>query len=293
MAKWDKDYLNLCKEILRDGEEVENRTGVNTIKVPYKAFEFDLKDEFPILTTKYVAWKTAILEMLWFYQAQSNDVRWLQDRDIKIWNEWQADENGIYREYNKDGGIKSEKNLGPEFAYTIGTAYGYIVREYQLIQKLIDTLKNNPTDRRMIMSLWQDKYLNTATLPSCVWNSMWDVTNGKLNTVVTQRSCDVALGLPFNVTQYAVLQHMIAQVTGYEVGKLYWSTKDAHIYVNQIDGINEQLKTYEEQGDFSAPKLILNPEINDFFAFDNSKDLKDIQIEGYQHHKKIKMPIAR
>lgn len=282
MSKWDKEYINLCKEILEKGTEVENRTGVNTIKLPYKAFEFDLEEEFPILTTKFVAFKSAVLEMLWFYQAQSNDVRWLQERGVKIWNEWQIDENGYYM----------GKYFGKENAYTIGTAYGYIVNKYQLTQKLIDTLKNKPTDRRMIMSLWQNDYLETATLPSCVWNTMWDVTDGKLNAVVTQRSCDVALGLPFNVTQYAVLLHMLAQVTGLKPGKLYWSSKDVHIYVNQVDGIKEQIRRYEELGDFPAPKLWINPEIKDFFAFDNSKELKDIKLVDYEHHGKIEMPVA-
>lgn len=282
MAKWDREYINLCKEIIEKGQEVENRTGINTIKLPYKHFEFDLEEEFPILTTKFVAFKSAVLEMLWIYQAQSNDVRWLQDRGVKIWNEWQIDENGHYM----------GKDFGKEYAYTIGTAYGYIVKRYQLVQNLIETIKNNPTDRRMNMSLWQNDYLATAALPSCVWDSMWDVTDGKLNAIVTQRSCDVALGLPFNVTQYAVLLCMLAQVTGLKPGKLYWSAKDVHIYKNQVEGIEEQIKRYEELGDFEAPKLRLNPEIKDFFKFDNSKELKDIELIEYEHHGKIKMPIA-
>ncbi len=282
MAKWDREYINLCKEIIENGNEVENRTGINTIKLPYKQFEFDLEEEFPILTTKRVAFKTAVLEMLWIYQVQSNDVRWLQERNVKIWNEWQIDENGYYM----------GKDFGKEYAHTIGTAYGYIVNKYKLIQNLIETLKSNPTDRRMNMSLWQNDYLSTASLPSCVWDSMWDVTDGKLNAVVTQRSCDVALGLPFNVAQYAVLQCMLAQVTSLKPGKLYWSVKDVHIYKNQLDGIKEQIKRYEELGDFKAPKLWLNPEVKDFFKFDNSKELKDIKINDYEHHGNIKMPVA-
>ena len=189
-----------------------------------------------------------------------------------------TDEDGIYRVPAQGTKPASEKAFGEQYAGTIGTAYGYITKKYEMTQKLIETLKNNPTDRRMIMSLWQDAFLDTAVLPSCVWNSMWDVTNGKLNAVVTQRSCDVALGLPFNVTQYAALQMMLAQVTGLEPGTLYWSTKDAHLYINQLEGIKEQLRRYEELGDFEAPELWLNPEIDDFFKFDNSKELKDINI---------------
>jgi len=292
MSRWDKEYLKLCKEILETGIEVENRTGINTIKIPFKQLEFDLKEEFPILTTKHVAVKSAILELLWIYQQQSNDVRWLQERGIKIWNEWKIDEDGVYRIYDKEGNLISEKFFGEEYAHTIGTAYGYIVKKYQLVQNLINTIKNNPNDRRMNMSLWQNEYLSTAVLPSCVWDSMWDVTDGKLNAIVTQRSCDVALGLPFNVTQYATLVYMLAHVTGLQPGKLYWIIKDAHLYVNQLEGIYEQIKRYEELGDFEAPELWLNPEIKDFFLFDSSKELKDIKVLNYKNHGKIKMPVA-
>ena len=292
MAKWDREYLKLCKKILEEGKQVHNRTGVDTIKLPYYSLEFNLEEEFPILTTKFVAFKSAVIEMLWFYQMQSNDVRDLEARGVKVWNEWKIDEDGVYMLYNEDGSIKSLKNFGKEWAYTIGTAYGYIVKKYQLTQKLIDKLKNNPEDRRMIMNLWQDEYLDTAVLPSCVWNSMWDVTEGKLNCIVTQRSTDVGLGLPFNVTQYAVLVHLLAHVTGLKPGMLYWSAKDVHLYVNQIDAIKEQIKKYEELGDFEAPTLWINPEVKDFFQFDNSKELKDIKLKDYQHHGKIKMKVS-
>ena len=282
MSKWDKKYIELCEEILEKGVRVKNRTGIDTIKIPFKSFEFDLEEEFPILTTKFVAFKSAVLEMLWFYQAKSNDVRWLQDRGVKIWNEWEIDENGNYQ----------DRVFPKEYAHTIGTAYGYIVNKFNLTDKLIQKIKENPTDRRMIMSLWQDDYLDTAVLPSCVWNSMWDVTDGKLNAIVTCRSNDVPLGMPFNICQYAVLIHMLAQVTGLKPGKLYYNAKDLHIYVNQIDGIKEQIKRYKELGDLPAPKLWLNPEIKDFYDFDNSKELKDIKLINYEHHGKISMPVA-
>ncbi len=282
MSKWDKKYIELCEEILEKGVRVKNRTGIDTIKIPFKSFEFDLEEEFPILTTKFVAFKSAVLEMLWFYQAKSNDVRWLQDRGVKIWNEWEIDENGHYQ----------DRVFPKEYAHTIGTAYGYIVNKFNLTDKLIKKIKETPTDRRMIMSLWQDDYLETAVLPSCVWNSMWDVTDGKLNAIVTCRSNDVPLGMPFNICQYAVLIHMLAQVTGLKPGKLYYNAKDLHIYVNQIDGIKEQIKRYKELGDLPAPKLWLNPEIKDFYDFDNSKELKDIKLINYEHHGKISMPVA-
>jgi len=266
MSKWDKDYLDLCRRILSEGTEVVNRTGVNTIKVPSHHFHFDLEQEFPILTTKQLFIRQAILEMLWIYQAQSNDVRWLQERDVKIWNEWEIDENGIWNATqmlpDKNGNlVKTEvhKDFGRKYAHTIGTAYGYIVNKFQMTQKLIDKLKNHPEDRRMLMTLWQDDYLDTAVLPSCVWSSEWDITDGKLNCWVHQRSCDVPLGLPFNVTQYAVFLSMLAQVCNLKPGTIDWSIKDAHIYVNQVDGIKEQIRRMDEQGDLPAPKLLLNP----------------------------------
>ncbi len=186
-----------------------------------------------------------------------------------------------------------EKDFGTDWAHTIGTAYGWIVKEYKQMDNLLDKLKNNPTDRRMIISLWQNEHLNTAVLPSCVWSSEWDVTNGHLNAYVHQRSCDVPLGLPFNVTQYSVLLYLLAQVSNLKPGKLYYSIKDAHIYVNQIDGIKEQIKRGEELEDYPAPQLWINPEINNFYDFDNSQELNDIKVLNYKHHGKIGFPISK
>ena len=334
MTKWDKDYLELCKKILTNGTEVENRTGINTIKVPSHHFHFDLGEEFPILQTKQLFFKNAITEILWIYQAQSNDVRWLHERNNHVWDEWMVDPDGIYRTYKNGDGEKiltSEKDFGKDFAYTIGTAYGWIVNKYKLTDNLLNALKNNPTDRRLIMSLWQNEWLNTAVLPSCVWSSEWDVTNGKLNAWVHQRSCDVPLGLPFNVTQYATLLTLLAKSTGLKPGTLDWSIKDAHIYVNQVDGIKEQLRKGEilselekdslsflkevkeillntiyeeiEKEDYlkaidillseEKPYLWVNPEIKDFYDYDNSRELKDIKVKEYKHMGKIKFPISQ
>ena len=331
MTKWDKDYLELCKRILKDGKEVENRTGINTIKVPSHSFHFDLSEEFPILQTKQLFFKNAITEILWIYQAQSNNVNWLHERNNHVWDEWKIDEDGIYRIYdNKTHELISEKDFGKEYAGTIGTAYGWIVKHYGLIDHLIDTIKNNPKDRRLVMSLWQNEFLNTAVLPSCVWSSEWDITDGKLNAWVHQRSCDVPLGLPFNVTQYATLLTLLAKSTGLEPGTLDWSIKDAHIYVNQVDGIKEQLKNYRILKKFDSmkkeelvrikkdleskkktkdiekklsaidiclsdeqPYLWVNPDIKDFYKYDNSKELKDIKVKGYKHMGKINFPISQ
>ena len=300
MSKWDKDYIDLCKRILSEGVRVENRTGIDTIKVPSHHFHFDLGEEFPVLTTKQLFIRQAVLEMLWFYQAQSNDVRWLQERDVHIWDEWEIDADGFWTatqmlpdENGKLVKKEIKKEFGKEWAHTIGTAYGWIINKFHLTENLINTLKNNPRDRRMIMSLLQNDYLDTAVLPSCVWSSEWDVTDGKLNAWVHQRSCDVPLGLPFNVTQYSVLLMMLCHVTGLKPGTLDWSIKDAHIYVNQIDGINEQIRRFDENGSLPAPKLWLNPEVKDFFEFDNSRDIKDIKLIDYQHMGKISFPIAQ
>ena len=282
MTSFDKQYIELCKRIINEGERVQNRTGTDTLKIFGHTMRFDVGKEFPILTSKFVAWKSAILEMMWIYKVQSNDVRWLQDRGVRIWNEWGCDENGIYQ----------GKDFGKKNAHTIGTAYGWIVKKYKLTQNLIQKLKENPQDRRMLMSLWQDKHVPTATLPSCVWNSQWNVTNGRLNVIVSQRSCDVALGLPFNVTQYATLLKLIAQATGHKVGELLWVINDAHLYVNQLEGINQQIEKFEADGCPSAPTLWINPDIDDFFKFDHSKELKDIRLENYEYNMKIKMPVS-
>lgn len=280
MSKFDDTYLDLCEKILQHGVYTENRTGIPTYQTNHEILTFDLQEEFPILTTKFVAFKHAILELLWIYQEQSNDVNWLNERGVTIWDEWRIGEDGTYM----------GKDFGKEFAGTIGTAYGWIVKKYGLTQNLIQTIKEDPTSRRMLMSLWQNEYLSTAALPSCVWNSQWSVLDGKLNCMVTQRSCDVALGLPFNISQYATLVHLIAQVTGLKPGKMTWVINNCHIYENQIEGIKKQLANRENAK--PAPKLWINPEITDFFEFDSSKELKDIQLMGYEHCGKIPMPVA-
>ena len=389
MTNFDVEYLKLLEKILRTGVEVENRTGVNTVKVSDHGFRFDLSKEFPMLMTKQFYYRLAVTEMLWIWQMGSNDVRDLHERNVHIWDEWMVDEDGIYRiyepagtceydpdkevivldplsasikdplakmkplepKYDKNGKvmtarslipgktIKAAKYYGPEFAYSIGTAYGYLVNRYGYTDELIWTIKNNPTDRRMVYSLWQNEFLRTAVLPSCVWSTEWNVFDGTLNLQVHQRSCDVPLGLPFNVTQYAVFLSMIAQVTNLKPGIISYSINEPHIYVNQIDGIKEQLRrgnTYESFSRMAPSKLealkndlekklsliedkesdeylktdsdlriidiILNPvkpelwldsSIDDFYKFDNSKELKHVKVKKYKHMGKISFPISQ
>ena len=312
MTEWDKEYLKLCRKILEEGVEVENRTGINTIKIPSYELNFDLSKEFPILTTKQLFHRQAVIEILWIWQMGSNKVKDLTDRGVHIWDEWMVDNDGIYRIYEPYGEYDPDKEVevidplsvpvddpfgrlhefkykknrkgevlkaksripgktikkaiwyGKKYAGTIGTAYGFITDRYQFAKTLIETIKNNPTDRRMVRSLWQDEFLRTAVLPSCVWSTEWDVTDGKLNLLVHQRSCDVPLGLPFNVTQYATLLMMIAQVTNLKPGTIRHSIKDAHIYVNQVEGIKEQIQREERFNELQAmpkkelEKLITN-----------------------------------
>ncbi len=299
MANWDKQYLKLCKTILENGTEVPNRTGENTIKIPSYNLNFNLEEEFPILTTKQMFYRQAILEMLWIYQAQSNDVRWLQERNVHIWDEWEIDEEGYWNapqyEVDKFGHkekIQDRKYFGKQYAHTIGTAYGYVVDKYKLTDKCLKLIKDNPFNRRNIISLWQEADLQTGVLEPCVWSSEWDVTDGHLNVNVHQRSCDVPLGLPFNITQYATLLNMLAQVCDLKPGTMNWSLKDAHIYLNQIEGIKTQIERGETLEDLPAPELWLNPEIDDFYKFDSSSECKDVKVKNYKHHGKIRFPIS-
>lgn len=274
---FDKQYCELLKKILEEGELFENRTGVDTLSIPGGGYVFDVGNEFPILESKKIMLKNALSELLWIYQAQTNDVSWLRERGNNIWNEWEVDSDGIYRiyestteEYDEDKevnvydldgniiigmkaksniegkNIKAAKYFGKEFAGTIGTAYGYIIKKYKRLDYVINALINNPHDRRMVISLWQDADLRTAVLPSCVWSNEYKVYKGTLNCFVDQRSADVPLGLPFNISQYAILMLLLAKVSGLQPGKLYYNIADAHIYVNQIDGIKKQLTNYEK-----------------------------------------------
>ena len=311
MSRFDEQYLDLCNRILTRGEKITTDPAVlakktsaktktnmpthlaqtakptTTFSLPHEVLTFDLAEEFPILTTKKVAFKTSVLEMLWIYQVASNDVSWLHERGVKIWNEWEIPASGLYagKDFKK---LYQEKGIKENPVGTIGTAYGWIVNRYHLVKSLIETIKTDPANRRMIMSLWQNEWLETAALPSCVWNSQWNVTGGKLNIMVTVRSNDVPLGMPFNVSQYATLCYLLAQVTGLKPGKMTYVINNAHIYENQIDGIKEQM-TKES---YPAPTLWLNPEIKDFYKFDNSKELKDIRLENYQNAGTIKMPVT-
>ncbi|NLV90780.1 MAG: thymidylate synthase [Firmicutes bacterium] len=262
MSLADEQYLRIAKDILTRGYYDQNRTGVATYKLPHQIMQFDLEQEFPILTTKYVPFKTAVQEMLWIWQQQSSDVTWLHERNIHIWDHW-TDENN-----------------------TIGKGYGYQISKYRQLDKLLDTLVNNPQDRRMIVTLWNIEDLPEMTLPPCAYETLWDVTDGRLNCLLVQRSGDWPLGVPFNTTQYAVLVHLIAQVVGLRVGRFTHVINNAHIYENQVSGITLQLERAGQA--LPAPKLWINPEVSDFYEF----DVSDIQLVDYQHLGKIPMEVS-
>ena len=292
VSKWDKIYCELLKKIMNEGEIFENRTGIDTLSIEGVNFKLEnIENNFPILESKKVILKNALSEILWIHQAQSNNIKWLEDRHNPIWEEWKIDNDGIYRIYEPNSeqfedklvpvydvnGIKltdkygddllaeasdkAKKNgktiknaiyYGKEWAGTIGTAYGYINNKFKRPQYVLKQLKENPNDRRMNIILWQDEYIKTGVLPPCVWGTEWKVSNGKLHLYVHQRSADVPLGLPFNVSQYAILLKMFAKASNLEAGSLNYSIMDAHIYVNQIDGINKQLDRYAHMKYFES-----------------------------------------
>ena len=260
MGTYDKIYLKIAKDILEKGYYDNNRCGIKTYKLPHQVMQFDLQKEFPILTTKFVAFKTAVKELLWIFQEQSNDINRLHEQNVHIWDEWALSDN------------------------TIGTSYGWVVKNFDQMNKLLNNLKNDPQSRRMVIDLWQINYLDTGALYPCCLMTMWDVTDGYLNCMLVQRSGDWGLGIPFNTTQYAVLVHLVAQVTNLKAGLLTHVINNAHIYENQVDAIKLQMK----RKDYLAPCLKLNQYIIDFYDF----KIGDINLIDYKYHPKIKMTVA-
>ena len=273
LTKYDYYYLSIANKILSEGEMRDNRTGIKAISLPHVCITIDLEEDgFPILASKFVGFKTAIKELLWIWQMQSNDVRKLQDMNVHIWDEWMQE----------DG--------------TIGKAYGYQLAKYNQVDNLIKTIKEDPTSRRMITTLWNIEDLPEMALQPCAFQTLWNINKGKLNCMLTIRSNDWFLGNPFNVAQYAALVYMIAQVTNYKPGRLTVCINDAHIYENHIPQIQEQLGLVDmnEMFDtfitdrFCKPKLVLNEDIKDFYDF----TIDDIKLEGYIPGPKIKAEVA-
>lgn len=262
MSSADTQYLDMVERILKQGYYSNNRTGIPTYKLPHQIFQFDLEKEFPILTTKFVAFKTAVKEILWIWQFQSNDVRELQKMNCHVWDEWMR----------PDG--------------TIGKAYGYQIRKYKQVDHLLDMLRHDPQNRRMIVTLWNIEDLPDMALQPCAFQTLWDVSDGRLNCMLVQRSGDMGLGVPFNMTQYAVLIHLIAQTVGLKPGLFTHVINNAHIYENHVEAMKTQLSRRGQA--FPAPRLCINPDIHDFYQF----TIDDIALDGYQHLGKLPMEVA-
>lgn len=263
MSLADTKYLDIVQNILDNGVLGQNRTGMPAYKLPHQIMQFDLEKEFPILTTKFVAFKTSVKEILWIWQKQSNDVRVLQQWNCHVWDEWMQE----------DG--------------TIGKAYGYQLAKYHQVDTLLKTLKENPQSRRMVVSMWNVEDLPEMALQPCAFLTMWDVSaDNRLNCMLVQRSGDMGLGVPFNMAQYAALVCMIAQVSGLRPGLFTHVINNAHIYENHVEALKTQLARRNEA--YPAPRLRLNPEIKDFYDFKP----EDIVLENYQHLGKLPMEVS-
>jgi len=280
VTEWDKIYCNILKEIIEKGELAENRTGIETLQIPNAYIKLDVGKSFPILETKKVNMKNSITELLWIYQAQSNKVDWLHERDNHIWDEWMVDDDGIYRIYDPfikenlnrkvilkdkygknyllpdempieiegklpDKTIKNAIYYGKEYAGTIGDAYGSIIKKTGEFDRILKDLKNNPRSRRMVVSIRQADYLKNGVLEPCVWTSTFNVMKDKLHCNVNVRSNDMPLGNPFNVTQYAVLLSILAKINNYDIGELAFNISNCHIYINQLKGIKLELERFD------------------------------------------------
>lgn len=263
-----KQYLDLLDKIINEGVEKEDRTGTGTISIFGYQMRFDLSKGFPLLTTKKTHLKSIIYELLWFLKGDTN-VQYLHDHNVSIWDEW-ADENG-----------------------NLGRIYGAQWRSWQTIDgKIIDqitdvvnSLKNNPDSRRHIVSAWNVGELNVMALPPCHLLFQFYVANKKLSCMLYQRSCDVFLGVPFNIASYALLLLMMAQVTGYEPGEFIHTLGDAHIYKNHIDQAKLQL-TREPK---ILPKMTINKNVESIFGF----DYDDFQLSDYDPHPHIKAAVSK
>lgn len=280
-------YLHLLEDIMENGVRAENRTGIDTLSIPHYSMSFDMSKGYPLLTTKKMAFKTMKVELEGFIKGVTSK-SWFQERGCKIWNEWcnpQKVPYGHDEETKKK--MYEEDDLGPIYGYqwrnfngtgVIGTAYGC-----DQLSKIVDTLKKNPTDRRMVCSAFNPLVLHEQALPPCHLGFIVNVLDNKLNLSFQMRSVDVPLGMPFNISSYALLLHLLAKESGFEEGQLTGFFNSVHIYVNQIDGIKKQLT----RTPFSFPK-IKTDNFKSIFTWEH----QDSVLEDYQSHDSIKMPIA-
>ncbi len=251
-----KQYLDLLNRIVTEGTEKSDRTGTGTISVFGHQMRFDLRDGFPLLTTKKLHFKSIVYELLWFLSGNTN-VKYLQEHGVRIWNEW-ADENG---------------DLGHIYGYQWRSWPDYNGGYIDQIAKVVDDIKNNPDSRRIIVSSWNVADLDNMNLPPCHLLFQFYVADGRLSLQLYQRSADTFLGVPFNIASYALLLMMMAQVTGLEPGEFVHTTGDTHIYLNHMEQVKLQL-TREPR---PLPRMVINPDVKNIFDF----KYEDFQLEGY------------
>lgn len=285
----------MCRYILEHGEDRPDRTGTGTRSVFGYQTRYDLREGFPLLTTKKMYLRPIAEELLWFIKGDTN-IKYLVDRNVKIWNEWpykdfkkSEDFNGetleefVEKIKNDDEFAKKHGNLGP--------VYGAQWRNFNnegtdQLMKLIDSLKNNPFSRRHIISAWNPSQVDEMALPPCHTLMQFYVSSDKnyLSCQLYQRSADTFLGVPFNIASYALLTCMLAQVCGYEPKEFIHTIGDAHIYKDHFDVVKTQI----EREPLPLPHLVLNKDIDNLFDF----KIEDIKLEGYQSHGPLKGKVS-
>jgi thymidylate synthase len=257
------NYHDLLEHVLKNGVKKEDRTGTGTLSSFGHMLTFDLKEKFPIVTTKSVHFKSIVHELLWFLKGTGN-IQYLKDNNVKIWDEW-ANENG---------------DLGPVYGVQWRSWKGSDGKTYDQIANVINEIKRNPDSRRLIVNAWNVGELQDMALPPCHVMFQFYVVNNELSCQLYQRSADLFLGVPFNIASYSLLTHMIAQVCGLSVGKFNYMLGDTHIYLNHIDQVKEQLTRDEV---LLKPYIQLNLNIKDIddFKYD------DIKLIDYKPHPKL------
>ncbi|MGV3546788.1 MAG: thymidylate synthase [Pedobacter sp.] len=262
-----KQYLDLMQHVLDTGTQKHDRTGTGTISVFGYQMRFNLQEGFPMVTTKKLHLKSIIHELIWFLQGDTN-IKYLKDNGVRIWDEW-ADENG---------------NLGPVYGSqwrSWPTPNGGHIDQ---ITQIINTIKNNPDSRRIIVSAWNVAEIENMALPPCHAFFQFYVADGKLSCQLYQRSADIFLGVPFNIASYALLTMMVAQVCGLEAGDFIHTFGDAHIYNNHLEQVNLQLSRDPKP----LPTMKINPEVKNIFDF----KFEDFELTNYEAHPHIKGIVA-
>lgn len=262
-----RPYLDLMRHVLDHGVTKSDRTGTGTLSVFGYQLRFSLTEGFPLVTTKRLHVRSIIHELLWFLKGDTN-VRYLHGHNVHIWDEW-ADENG---------------DLGPIYGAQWRSWPAPDGSTVDQIKNVIEALRRDPESRRLVVSSWNVAALPSMRLAPCHALFQFYVAEGRLSCQLYQRSADIFLGVPFNIASYALLTHMVAQVTGLAVGDFIHTLGDAHLYLNHLEQAREQLGRAPRP----LPTLHLNPEISDIFAF----QFADIEIRSYDPHPPIKAPVA-